>query len=338
MNPRVDIMSPIVPKEVIIAEGALRRLGSILSDYEHPIVATDEYIFSHYQQQLLKHTGKEMVWQLAGDYHAGEQQDLTDQDIIIGFGGGRSIDVAKLMAKDSGLDWISVPTAASHDGIASNVASIVQNGYRYSKKCKAPRVVIADLSIIDEAPAKLRLAGLGDIVSKASSLPEWRLASKERIEDFDEEIYAIVDKALHLIMENTDTESLVRAEVQCGKAMSMFDSSRPCSGTEHAISHAMDRRNHTLHGLQVAFATPLNVHFLERTGYTKYDAVQVQRFLKENGLPSTLEELNLSMNLLLDDIHHAQWIMKKRERYSILEHLNTQNSQIRSALKELAYC
>jgi glycerol-1-phosphate dehydrogenase [NAD(P)+] len=331
-------MSPIVPNKVIITEGALESLGDILSDYEYPIVATDEHIFSHYQDQLLNCTSKDMGWQLASDYHAGKQKDITGHDIIIGFGGGRSIDVAKLMAKDSGLEWISVPTAASHDGIASNVASIVQNGYRYSKKCKAPSIVVADTSIIDKAPAKLKRAGLGDIVSKASSLPEWRLASEEDIEALDEEIYMIVDGALRLIMENDDTESLVRAEIECGKAMSMFGSSRPCSGTEHAISHAMDRRNHTLHGLQVAFATPLSVHFLERTVYTTYDAVQVQQFLKGNGIPSTLEEMELNMDLLLDDIHHALRIMKKRGRYSILEHLNIQNTDIKNALNELAYC
>lgn len=331
-------MSPVVPKEVIIAEGALGKLGDILSDYERPIVATDEHMFSHYREQLLAQAGRDIAWQLAEQYHKGEQQDLTSHDIILGFGGGRSIDVAKLMAKDSGLEWISIPTAASHDGIASNVASIVQNGYRYSKKCKAPSIVIADLAIIDKAPSRLKRAGLGDIVSKASSLPEWRLASEQEIEDLDEEIYTMVENALHLIIENSDTESLVRAEVECGKAMSLFGSSRPCSGTEHAISHAMDRRNHTLHGLQVAFATPLSVHFLERTGYTKYDAAQVQKFLQENGLPSTLEDMNLSTDVLLDDIHHALRIMNKRGRFSILEHLNIQDNQIRSTLEELAYC
>ena len=279
----------------------------------------------------------ELVWLLVSSYEQGMLPHHKAVDIILGFGGGRSLDIAKLLARDSNLNWISVPTAASHDGIASNVASVMQDGYKYSQKCKSPIAVVADLSIISRAPAKLRSAGIGDIICKASSLAEWRLAYEHRNESFDEKVYSMVDNALMSVLRDQGLESLVEAEVDAGKAMSVFGSSRPCSGTEHAISHAMDRRNHGLHGFQVAFATPICIHYLEKAGYTKYKTTDLQRVMRDNGLFLSLQEMGMTIELFLDDIHHGLRIMEKRDRYSVLKHLNLDDNDLIASIEQVGY-
>src|SRR3712207_9449577 len=45
-------------------------------------------------------------------------------DFVIGFGGGRSVDIAKMTAFRIGRPFLSVPTSASHDGISSPFVSI----------------------------------------------------------------------------------------------------------------------------------------------------------------------------------------------------------------------
>src|SRR5207249_4678305 len=45
-------------------------------------------------------------------------------DFALGVGGGRSIDVAKCASFNAGVPFVSVPTAASHDGVVSSRASI----------------------------------------------------------------------------------------------------------------------------------------------------------------------------------------------------------------------
>ena len=50
-------------------------------------------------------------------------QELNSQ-IVLGVGGGTKIDVAKLSSTRQGIPFISVPTTASHDGIASPVAAV----------------------------------------------------------------------------------------------------------------------------------------------------------------------------------------------------------------------
>ncbi len=330
-------MSTVDPHFIVIERGALSKVDDFLEDYQRPVFITDDLLHSEYRKSVENLMGQEQTWLLVSEYENDVPSKVLDRDVILGFGGGRSLDTAKLLARDTGLPWIAVPTAASHDGIASDVASVSHDGYRYSVKCKSPIGVIADLSIIEKAPPKLRLAGIGDIISKASSLAEWRLAHEERNEPFEKRVYALVESALESVLNSESLETLVRAEIDAGRAMSIFGSSRPCSGTEHAISHSMDRQSIELHGLQVAFATPLCLHYLREAGYTDYQAEDVHRFLIERKMPAGLEVLGVSRDQLLDHVHHALAIMKRRNRYSVLEHLEVEDPDILKALTKLGY-
>ncbi|MGY5881976.1 MAG: iron-containing alcohol dehydrogenase [Candidatus Thorarchaeota archaeon] len=330
-------MSCTGPATIVIAEGALEELRTILKDFSLPLIVTDEIIHAQYSNVLEEIIEAPCKWVMASAYPRNSPLSLEGIDIVIGFGGGASLDVAKLIARDTNLDWVSVPTAASHDGIASEVASVSHGGYKYSKKCKGPLAVIADITIISKAPPRLKLAGLGDIICKTSSLAEWKLAHDAKGEPFDEQVYEIVDNALTSVLKDDSFETLIRAEIDAGRAMSMFGSSRPCSGTEHAISHAMDRIDADLHGLQVAFATPVCLYYLQEAGYTEYAPEKIQKFMTDHQMPTTFEEINTNLAAFVEDVHHALKIMKKRERYSVLEHLNVDDATLTRTLKDLGY-
>src|ERR1035437_4761383 len=102
----------------------------------------------------------------------------TEANFLLGVGSGRSIDLAKLASTKLDLPFISIPTAASHDGIASSHASIVNNGKNTSIKAKAPIAVIADTEIISAAPFNFLAAGCGDIISNYTAVLDWELASR----------------------------------------------------------------------------------------------------------------------------------------------------------------
>jgi glycerol-1-phosphate dehydrogenase [NAD(P)+] len=332
-----DEMSFKGPQIVVIKDGALDELEVLMKDYNNPICVTDDLVHSEYSQHLEKAIGKPCRWLMASSYRANTNTVLGNVDIVLGFGGGSSLDVAKLISRDTGINWISIPTAASHDGIASEVASVSHNGYKYSEKCKGPLAVIADISIISKAPPKLKLAGLGDIICKTSSLSEWRLAHEVKDEPFDEEVYSIVKKALESVLADDSLETLISAEIDAGRAMSIVGSSRPCSGTEHAISHAMDRSSAELHGLQVALATPICLHYLLEAGCTDYKPRDILNYMLDRQMPATLSEMKISPEQFIDSIHQGLYIMEKRNRYSVLKHMDVDDSSLGSVMAELGY-
>ena len=325
------------PHIIVIAEGALNKLDDMLERYKQPLVVTDNLILSLHKERFEEVAERSLSWLTVEHYSNENSIKNGGFDVILGFGGGRSIDLAKILAKEFEIDWVAIPTAASHDGIASDVASVMHNGYRYSKKCKSPKAVIADLALISEAPHKLILSGIGDVISKASSLAEWKLAHEVKNEPFDREVYAIVESALDSVIFDDSLGTLVRALVDSGRAMSLFGSSRPCSGTEHSISHAMDRIGYDLHGLQVGFTTPFCVHFLEETGYAKYTPEKLIAYLKDRAMPTTLREMNLTSDEFIDNIHHGLRIMETRERYSILAHQKASDNDLQHAIERLKY-
>ncbi|MFX1482707.1 MAG: iron-containing alcohol dehydrogenase [Promethearchaeota archaeon] len=330
-------MSTKGPKTVVIDDGALEELGGLIGEYSKPLCVTDEMIHADYSEHLEKYIGIPCKWLMASEYRADSNTILGNIDIVLGFGGGSSLDVAKLVARDTGLNWISIPTAASHDGIASEVASVSHNGYKYSEKCKAPLAVVADTSIISKAPSKLKLAGLGDIICKTSSLAEWRMAFEAKGESFDGSVYSIVENALNAVLRDDSLETLIRAEIDAGRAMSIFGSSRPCSGTEHAISHAMDRDISQLHGLQVAFATPLCLHYLNEAGYSNHRSEDIRKFMTDRNMPTTLDQMMITSDQFLSAIQHGLSIMEKRDRYSILRHLNVDDESLKRTMISLGY-
>ncbi len=323
-------------KYIIIEKGAISKLKTILEPFELPIFVTDNLLFLKYNNEIRSlMEGKRIEWLEVLNANLFLSKKEIKYDIVIGFGGGRSLDVSKLVAKRFKIDWISVPTAASHDGIASDLASVKHNGYNYSEKCKPPLGVVADLSFLESAPPMLKLGGFGDVLSKISSLGEWKLAHEKSQESFDIDIFNSVKSSLDTIFKDNSLNELINAEISCGKAMIRFGNSRPCSGTEHAISHSMDRHLNKLHGLQVAFASLICNYYLEEVGYSIYNNDHLLRFMTQNDMPTKLNDFNLTANQFFAYIYQAIKLMNHRNRYSIFKQIKLNVRSILETIKDI---
>ena len=104
----------------------------------------------------------------------------------IAVGGGRVIDTVKLAAARSGVDFVSVPTTVSNDGISSPVASLVgKDGARASHGARMPCGIVVDVAAIGSAPPATIRAGVGDLVSNLVACLDWRLAGRDGHEQYD---------------------------------------------------------------------------------------------------------------------------------------------------------
>ncbi|WP_349365480.1 MAG: glycerol dehydrogenase [Nitratireductor rhodophyticola] len=93
----------------------------------------------------------------------------TPADIVIGAGGGKTIDTGKIVARDTGAHFVSVPTVASNDSPTSHIAVIYDAQHKLvgvEENRANPELVLVDTDIIVKAPIELLSAGVGDALVK----------------------------------------------------------------------------------------------------------------------------------------------------------------------------
>ena len=96
----------------------------------------------------------------------------------MGIGGGRTLDVSKLASTLSGLPMVAVATSLAHDGIASPVASLEEEGRKGSYGVQMPIGLVVDLDYVQRSEAPMRRSGIGDVVSNLGAIADWRLAAQ----------------------------------------------------------------------------------------------------------------------------------------------------------------
>jgi glycerol-1-phosphate dehydrogenase [NAD(P)+] len=245
--------------------------------------------------------------------------------VLFGVGGGTKIDVAKLSSAHQEIPFVSVPTTLSHDGIASPLASIKGFDKPYSAMSQAPLAIIADTQIIAQEPWRFVVSGCGDVISKFTAVKDWRLAHIERNEYYGEYAASLALMSATLIEENADrihrdneegTQLLLEALISCGVAMSIAGNSRPCSGSEHIFSHALDSIKTTgaMHGEQCGVGS-IMMTYLYGANWKR-----IRDTLRRLGAPTTAAELGVADEDVVKALELAATI--RPERYTILQKLN----------------
>lgn len=188
----------------------------------------------------------------------------TDTRAIVGLGGGKALDVAKYVSFLMRLPYIAVPTSLSNDGFCSPQSSLTLQGRRRSLPSAMPYGVVVDAEVCLNAPQLLWCAGIGDSVAKITAVCDWKLAFHARGTAVNDFAALLSDATVFQLMAHPrrDLEGislLATALMLNGIAMEVAGSSRPASGSEHLISHALDALSSRprLHGLQVGVATYL---------------------------------------------------------------------------------
>ena len=115
----------------------------------------------------------------------------TKPDFIIAVGGGSKIDTAKVVSKEFNIPFISIPTSAAHDGIASNRASIRSDKGSKSVESASPMGIIADTAVINKAPFRLLASGCADVISNLTALEDWDFARRLRNESYSRSAYFV---------------------------------------------------------------------------------------------------------------------------------------------------
>ena len=157
-----------------------------------------------------------------------------------------------------------MPTSLSNDGFCSPQSSLTFGDRRQPLASAMPFGVILDTAVCLNAPDLLWHSGVGDLVSKLTAVTDWKMAFHAAGTPVDDFAALLSDSSVFQFMgrPKRDPEGmrlLGTAFLLNGISMAICGSSRPASGSEHLISHALDRvsKRPRLHGLQVGVATYL---------------------------------------------------------------------------------
>ncbi len=267
----------------------------------------------------------------------GKQLRAGTYEAVAGIGGGRTIDVTKFAAHMAGIPMVSVATNLAHDGIASPVSSLEHESGKGSYGVVAPVAAVVDLDRVKAGEPRMVKAGIGDVAAKLSAIADWELAAADQGEPVDGLAVTLARTAAAAVLHQPGTTQddgfltvLAESLLMCGLAMSVAGSSRPCSGGDHEIMHAIDQlfpgtANHgELAGVGALFCSFLrqnDIHF-----------TVISSCLARHGLPRTPSDLGLTDAEFTKAVLHAP--ATRPGRYTILERLGLDEDAVARRVAE----
>ena len=337
----------VFPRVVLVGHGVLADLAGTCRDFDFPrqgAVITGPKtgeLAGHRATQILNDGGFDTTTVIAREATEAEVARVeaavreSGARFLVGVGGGSKIDITKVVAARRRIPFVSLPTSAAHDGISSPRASLHGVDTITSTEAAVPIGVIADTELIVQAPFRLLASGCADVISNTTAVLDWRLAVRLRNEEYSSTAAALSEYAAQEIIDHADLikpnleESVwiaIRPILVAGIAMSVAGSSRPCSGSEHLFSHALDRVSErpSLHGEQCGVGAIMMMYL--HGG----DWKRLKNTLLAIGAPTTARELGVSKDEVTRALVMAHSI--RPERYTILG----DNGLTRDAAERLA--
>lgn len=329
-----------IPLFIKIERGSLLRIQDVIDEhhlqFRKPIVLSQETILARGGNDVVHALGDAAI-HLVQENSIAEANTVIEEikkkgnDVVVSVGGGRVLDMGKYIATKARINYISVPTSPSNDGLCSSVA-VLKNDKRITESINVnmPVGIVVDPQIMTSAPDSVIQSGIGDVISNISAIEDWKLAYTEEGEQYDDFAASLASSAAQLIYEmckngpiDTNSEDflekLTHGLILSGIAMHIAGSSRPASGSEHEISHAIDALfpGRSTHGLQVAFATVLMTYL--RNGKNIESISDLLHFFSNIGLPLRHTDIGLTDEEIIQAIVYAP--KTRPDRYTILEKL-----------------
>ena len=323
-----------LPRLIEIGEKNINDFGKFLISLNRPkkvslIAGTNvQKILRRKIEKSLKSKKIKFIWHTSKDNQIkslNQNQKCVkkdNSDLLVVIGGVRSVDTAKLISYDLGKSFVSLPTAASHDGMASPFVS-VKSEKPHSIVASAPMGVFVDIDIIKKAPAKLLASGCGDLIANIIAVKDWQLGHKKKKEYYGRYAANLAMMSAKIVMENSskfakeglDARVIVEGLISAGVASCIAGSSRPCSGAEHLFSHALDKLapGVGLHGEKCGIGAIMMAKLQGQ------DWKKIVKTLKDVGAPTSAKQIGLKPEIIVKALMIAQDL--RPERYTILKEI-----------------
>lgn len=240
-------------------------------------------------------------------------------DLIIGVGGGKALDAAKLLAHQCKLPVVTVPTSAATCAAWTALSNVYsdQGAFLYDVSLdRCPDLLILDYTLIQTAPQRTLVAGIGDALAK------WYEASVSSGHSEATLIIAAVQQARVLrdilfqksaaaLKEpgSADWQEVVDATVLLAGVIGGLGGAQCRTVAAHAVHNGLTHLpiHSSIHGEKVAYGILVQLRLeelLQGNGLAATARHQLLKFYTEIGLPQKLNDLGLS-NITLQELQRA---------------------------------
>jgi glycerol dehydrogenase len=305
------------PLRYVQGPGALDTLGTLLAPYgPRPVVVTDPFVLSLLGARLdsILSGLKPEIRVLTGEITAAAVAEIAASvrdvgaGVVVGVGGGKSLDAAKAVSVRLGLPVVTVPTVASNDSPTSGAIAMYDDQHRMvavDAMPANPHAVVVDTALVAAAPVAFLRAGIGDAVAKkfeaagcragtgVTSLGTRPLRIGSAIADA---CYAVLREdavAALAACERGEVTDALENTVEAVVLLSGLGFENGGLSLAHSLTRGLMRArgaSAAMHGEHVAWATLVQ---LAAEYASPEDLADLRAFLISVGLPVTLTELGM---------------------------------------------
>jgi glycerol dehydrogenase len=321
----------VAPAQVIRGEQALAQVGEAIGRLgQRPLIIGGDRTLAAVQPWLQPVLQQEKLLFAQAAYGldcsesglaALREAVATHQaDVIIGVGGGKALDAAKLIAYQCQLPIVTVPTSAATCAAWTALSNVYsdQGAFLYDVGLpRCPDLLVLDYSLIQTAEQRTLVAGIGDALAK------WYEASVSSGHSDQTLLIAAVQQArvLRDILFQKSVAALqepggaawrevVDAAVLLAGVIGGLGGAQCRTVAAHAVHNGLTHllaSHDALHGEKVAYGILVQLRLEEMLQGNQLAATarqQLLRFYAEIGLPQTLGDLGLGQ-ISLADLQHA---------------------------------
>ena len=318
----------IAPAQLLRGNGILSQLPKYLSRYGNKALAIAGKTAHQVTEIYLSNTDLEIIYAEAiadcTDQNLAMLRQLVQQespDVIIGIGGGKVLDTAKLIAYQSKLPIITVPTTGATCAAWTALSNVynAEGAFDYDVTLdRCPDMMIVDYDVIATAPKRTLVSGIGDAIAK------WYESSVSSGSSEKTMVIAAVQSAriLRDILFQKSAEAIadphsqawqevVDATVCLAGAIGGLGGASCRTVAAHAVHNALThlpQAHGILHGEKVAYGILVQLRLEEFQGnqLAASSRHQLLKFYQEVGLPTSLADLGLSQITIADLEHIAE--------------------------------
>lgn len=322
----------IAPAQVLRDHRLLEHCGPLLATYgQRPFLVGGTHSLDQIRDRFQPVLEAQSLTWTEGSYGKDCSDESLKQlrktiaehkaDFIIGVGGGKALDAAKLLAHQTQLPIVTIPTSAATCAAWTALSNVYTHAgaFKYDVPLPTcPNLLLLDYELIATAPTRTLIAGIGDALAK------WYEASVSSGHSQQTLIIGAVQQAriLRDILLQKSAEAIahpgspvwrevVDAAVLMAGLIGGLGGAQCRTVAAHAVhnglTHLAQQTRSSLHGEKVAFGILVQLRLEEMIQGNQLAASARQQllgFYQQIGLPMTLKDLDMGQ-ITMEDLEQA---------------------------------